>query len=334
MVNWLPDMAIGSFTGQYQAGWHVTGNSRLRGLRWGVPAGSTESNQQGLVRFARRPISPGTEGPRFATSPWVPTLVPTSTTSLRVSWPTAYDRDDRTLTYEAIRVGVGTPRCDPQRQLAVVEHAAAGVHRHRPDARGDVQLPPRGQGPRWQHGERRHGLDHHADELPGGKCLRPGRARPRRADLLADERDLGPERHRPGGRDLHGPQHRRQRRARGYRGDLGRVGAIAGDTAASLGNNDFSRVYTLGQETAPNTFTIQVWIRTSTTSGGRILGFGDLQTGNTSPVTATGSSGWTTPAGSTSASAPRTTPPESSTSPLTYRNNQWHMVTATMGRGV
>ncbi len=53
------------------------------------------------------------------------------------------------------------------------------------------------------------------------------------------------------------------------RGDTGITwgvaGAIPGDTAASLGNNDFSRVYTLGQETAPDTFTIQVWIRTNTT---------------------------------------------------------------------
>ena len=41
----------------------------------------------------------------------------------------------------------------------------------------------------------------------------------------------------------------------------GVAGAIPGNTAASLGNNDFSRIYTLGQETAPNTFTIQVWIQ-------------------------------------------------------------------------
>ena len=109
MVNWLPDMAIGSFTGQGQAGWHVSGNNdyvvyggefpRINGV-----------NQQGLVRFARRPIAPGSEGPRFDTTPWAPTLVPTSTTSVRVSWPTAYDRDDKTLTYQAIRTGVATPR--------------------------------------------------------------------------------------------------------------------------------------------------------------------------------------------------------------------------------
>ncbi len=37
--------------------------------------------QQGLVRFAKRPIAPGaSEGPRFAATPLVPTLVPTSTT--------------------------------------------------------------------------------------------------------------------------------------------------------------------------------------------------------------------------------------------------------------
>ena len=35
-----------------------------------------------------------------------------------------------------------------------------------------------------------------------------------------------------------------------------------------------------GTETAPDTFTAQAWIKTTTTSGGRIFGFGDLQTGN------------------------------------------------------
>ena len=41
----------------------------------------------------------------------MPRLVPTSSTTLRVSWPAGYDRDDYTLTYQVIRNGAtGTPR--------------------------------------------------------------------------------------------------------------------------------------------------------------------------------------------------------------------------------
>ncbi len=63
--------------------------------------------------------------------------------------------------------------------------------------------------------------------------------------------------------------------------DWGQPGAIAGDTAARLTTtNEFSRIYALGTETAPDVFSAQVWIKTTTTTGGRILGFGDLQSGS------------------------------------------------------
>ena len=48
LVNWLPDMAMGSFTGQYQAGWNVTGNSDYVVVRRRVPVGQR-----------RRPAGPG-----------------------------------------------------------------------------------------------------------------------------------------------------------------------------------------------------------------------------------------------------------------------------------
>ena len=81
MVNWLPDMAIGSFTGQYQAGWNVTGTSNGDYVAFGGEFPSVNGvGQQGLVRFAKRSRSrPQAEGPRFVATPFVPTLVPTST---------------------------------------------------------------------------------------------------------------------------------------------------------------------------------------------------------------------------------------------------------------
>ena len=53
LVNWLPDMTIGSYTGQYQAGWDVDGNNDYVVFGGEFPT-VNGVGQQGLVRFARR----------------------------------------------------------------------------------------------------------------------------------------------------------------------------------------------------------------------------------------------------------------------------------------
>ena len=55
MINWLPEMSIGTFTGQYQAGWDVTGNDDYVVVGGEFPR-VNGVNQQGLVRFARRTL--------------------------------------------------------------------------------------------------------------------------------------------------------------------------------------------------------------------------------------------------------------------------------------
>ena len=330
MVSWTPDLAIGTFTGQGQAGWTISGNSDYVVYGGEFPR-VNQVDQQGLVRFARRPISPGTEGPRFATSPWVPTLVPTSTTSLRVSWPTAYDRDDMTLTYEAIRVGVGTPRA-----TLIANSQWWNTPR--------IGFTDTGLTPGATYSYRLVVRD------PGGNTVNGGTVSITMPTSFPAANAYA-QTVRGRGARIYWPMNETSGlnvtdRAAGTatgpnigvndgRGDTGITwgvaGAIAGDTAASLGNNDFSRVYTLGQETAPNTFTIQVWVRTSTTSGGRILGFDDLQTGNTN-TSHRDRFIWMDNSGRVNFGVrAQNNATRVLTSPGTYRNNQWHMVTATMG---
>ena len=113
MVNWLPDMAIGTFTGQGQAGWNVSGKQRrLPGLRRRVPPGQRRRTSRAWCASpSDRRRHPKAEGPRFVDHPvrahgWCRRRP----RPLRVSWPAGYDRDDRTLTYKAIRTGAPTPR--------------------------------------------------------------------------------------------------------------------------------------------------------------------------------------------------------------------------------
>jgi PKD repeat protein len=116
-------------------------------------------------------------------------------------------------------------------------------------------------------------------------------------------------------------------------------GAIAGDSAVSLGDNTFSRIFSgncpsktscsLATERAPDTFTSQVWIKTSTTRGGRILGFGDLQDGvsdhHDRHIYMDNAGRLIFGVRNQNGAA------QIVTSPATYRDNQWHQVTATMG---
>ena len=102
MVNWTPVFTQGNFTGQGQAAWDVNGNADYVVFGGEFPR-INNVGQQGLVRFARRSISPRLQGPRFTNNQIVPTLVPRSPTSVRVSWEAGYDYDDLSLTYQVFR---------------------------------------------------------------------------------------------------------------------------------------------------------------------------------------------------------------------------------------
>ena len=109
------------------------------------------------------------------------------------------------------------------------------------------------------------------------------------------------------------------------------TGAIPGDTAARLTTeNEWSRIFQNGTETAPDTFTAQVWINTDTPSGhgGRILGFGDLQTGGSGHRDRhiyMNNAGQITFGVKAQDGSLRTV-----SSGRSYDNDQWHQITATM----
>ncbi len=341
MVNWLPDMAIGSFTGQYQAGWTVAGTSNGDYLAYGGEFPRVNGvAQQGLARFAKRSLAgtPKAEGPRFDATPFVPTLIPASTTAVRVSWPAGYDRDDRTLTYRAYRTGVATPRHQvdansqwwnlPQLGFTDTGLTPGTTYTYRIVANDPAGNTVNGSSVSVTMPTSFGAANAYATTVRtnGARIYWPlnetsGTTVTDRAAVAGSPANVG---------------------VTDGRADTGvtwnQPGAIPGNPAASLGNNDFSRVFAgncaatagcqWGTETAPDTFTSQVWIRTTTTSGGRILGFGDLQNGNSGHrdrhlyMDNTGRIIFGVKAQNNSL---RTV-----TSPLTYRDGQWHMLTATM----
>jgi hypothetical protein len=98
---------MGSYTGQNQAAWTVTGNSYYVALGGEFPKVNGKS-QQGLVRFAVRAIAPNKVGP-IASAGVTPVVTTPSAKTVKVTWTTTWDQDNETLTYAVLRDNVQIP---------------------------------------------------------------------------------------------------------------------------------------------------------------------------------------------------------------------------------
>ncbi|MGI3786557.1 MAG: LamG domain-containing protein, partial [Janthinobacterium lividum] len=109
---------------------------------------------------------------------------------------------------------------------------------------------------------------------------------------------------------------------------LGTTGAIGTDKAASVnGTGSASAASNSGFVRAPNTFSVEAWFKTTSTSGGQVVGFGDVPTGSSYRhdrqvyLSAGGQLVYYVDQNGTSRTV---------TSPRTYNNGVWHHVVATM----
>ncbi|WP_344129431.1 PKD domain-containing protein [Pedococcus bigeumensis] len=329
LVAWNPVMTIGTYTGIYQAGWSIEGNNDYVVYGGEFPT-VNGVGQQGLVRFARRALAPNKQGPIFTGGSFVPRLVPTSSSTLRVSWLAGYDRDDYTLTYRVIRDGnFGAPRLTTTANSTWWSLPTVGFV--------DTGLTP-GATYRYQlvavdpSGNTVYGTSATVT-MPGSSAQPNGYSQSVRANGARIYWPMN---------DSAGPTVTDRAAGTASSTNIGvtdgvagtgvawnQPGAILGDSAAVLGDNDASRTYSTGSEFGQDTFTIQAWIRTATTRGGRILGFGDLQQGDTAHrdrmlyMDNAGRIFFGVRALSNSQA--RTV-----NSSAAYNNNQWHMLTATM----
>jgi hypothetical protein len=107
LLHWFPTLGVGSYTGQNQAAWTITGNSNYVVLGGEFPSVNGTA-QQGLVRFAVKAIAPDKVGPASSSS-LTPTVATPKANSVKVSWKTTWDQDNNKLTYAVLRDGGTTP---------------------------------------------------------------------------------------------------------------------------------------------------------------------------------------------------------------------------------
>ncbi|MBI5161880.1 MAG: PKD domain-containing protein, partial [Micrococcales bacterium] len=104
---WYPDFTVGTASGLGQAGLSITGNTQYISI--GGEFTSVNNKQfYGLVRFAVNPSTGAKQGPRLSGSNWTGTATSKSGGTVHVSIPSNWDRDDLQLTYSLYRQGVSS----------------------------------------------------------------------------------------------------------------------------------------------------------------------------------------------------------------------------------
>ena len=106
MLTWLPSINTGTATGQNQGAWSVAGNSDYL-VMGGEFTRVNGQAQQGLVRFARADLAPQEEGPTLFNATYPLHATSTESGTVRLSWQTNQDIDNDHLTYKLQRRPAG-----------------------------------------------------------------------------------------------------------------------------------------------------------------------------------------------------------------------------------
>jgi PKD repeat protein len=279
---WFPEWTPGTFTGQGQAAWAVDGNGEF--LTYGGEFTRVNTlNQQGLVRFAVRSSAPNESGPRLTGDGFPVRATSTTAGQVRVTFPANFDRDDKVLDYDLVRNGV-----------TIQTQSKASTYFDQPSVTfTDANVTPgesytyrvRARDP-WGNAQLSNQItvtvaSAGAPTTYADRVLRDGAAFYWR---LGDPSGTTQVTDEVGGTA-----------ATANAMTFGRPGAILGDpnTAASPSGTSsrvvqpplINRQGLTERQAVRDDLTIETWFRTTSTSGGRLIGFGNSSSGNSSTNT-------------------------------------------------
>ena len=328
ILHWYPTINAGTFTGIGQGPWDIAANSQYVILGGEF---TTVNNQakQGLVRYAdphhraehRRPAHRAATRSTRGSSPRSPAV-------MRVTLPANWDRDDKTLRYRVYR--------DGRTATAIYETLVDSDTWNLPT----ITFLDTGLEPGSVHTYRVQVIDQSPNATPNsawsswveGTVATTGTFSSYAKAVVADQPTyywrLGDAVGSSVTHDTVGMDDGTSRSGVTF----GQAGAIIGDpdTAARFTGNQSGDNSLASQNTRiwrENTVTVEAWFRTSSTSGGKIVGFGSSRTGRSSNydrhifMTSNGRVQWGVYSGAE----------RRLQSIKSYNDNQWHQVVATLG---
>jgi PKD repeat protein len=329
-LHWLPTLTGGTYTGQGQAAWSVATNGDYV-VEGGEFPRVNGKDQQGLVRFAKRAISPLTDDIQNYTE-LLPTLTGQGPGSVRVAWKAAWDRDNARLKVEVLR-GATTATSTVLKTFTtdttwwnrpplgfVDTTAPAGTsqtYRIRvtdPWGNGFAGPPATITVPAGTPTASSYSTSVLSDN-PSWQW-RLGETSGTTATDSAGSNDL----------TLNSAVQRNQ------------AGALLNDTDKAANFPGTSSTSTVQGATSywqggPQAFSLEAWVKTSTSSGGKIIGFGDSRTGRSSSNGNDRSIYMNNSGQLYFGVRPDMGTRTTINSPSTYRDNQWHHVVGTLGAG-
>jgi PKD repeat protein len=270
ILNWFPDFATGTYTGLSQGPWSVAANDKYVVYGGEFPAVNGKA-QNGLVRFAVSSIAPNKMGPEASGALFTPTLVSQSSGTVRVSWQSNWDKDNANLTYAVYRDGdltnpvhttttASTFWKRPVLGFVDKDLAPGSTHSYRIRATDPLGNTVLGDG---------------VDVTVTAETVSPY-TRQVTADGATSFWRLGEK----SGSTVFDSV--------GYDDQQAQVGVTRGSTGQSSSDPDGASTFS-GTDTglssttsavpAPQTFSVQAWFRSTSTAGGKIVGFGSNRTG-------------------------------------------------------
>lgn len=270
LLQWFPTLAFGNYTSSMQAAWSIGGNGDYLVLAGEFPK-VNGVNQQALTRFAKRGVSKSAK-PTISGSA-TPTIVALSDGKLRVVFDAMYDRDDANLLYDVYRSnGVKTTR------IATIGRAAATFWNTPVFSYVDADAPL-DEDVRYQiRGRDSDGNDQwsawsvyaraatgsgsvYADAVASAAATHHWRL----ADPSDSSRML----------DVAGDAHGTPTNV-----TFGVAGALLNESNAAITSQKATQVRSTTEDRISGAVTVEAWVKTSSSRGGRIVGIGSMPSGN------------------------------------------------------
>jgi PKD repeat protein len=273
LLQWFPVVATGSYTGQSQAAWSLSGNGSYLAMGGEFPSVNGTA-QQGLVRFAVKTAAPNKRGPAKAPSAPVPAAQSFTGGQARVSWQSAYDMDNKTLTYNVYRSGTTAPVYTTTQDSTYWNYPMMGFI--------DKSLAP---GSSYTYTVRV--TDAFGNLLNLGTTnsvtISAGSQSQYAQDVVNDGATDFWRLGETSGTAVYDHA--------GFNDATTQAGVTRGATGAITGDNDGASIFNGGtdgvvatnstQPATPN-LSVEAWVRTTTNQGGKIVGYGDQATGTSS----------------------------------------------------
>lgn len=269
LLNWFPDWQVGNYTGKSQAAWDIAANDDYV-LYGGEFLKINNIPQQGLVRFAKKGIAPDTDGPRLTGTGFPVTALSIRSGEVRLSWSANWDRDNSRLKYELYREGTAAP---------IYETTADSNFWTLPELKYvDKDLEP---GKKYQY--RVRAID------PDGNAAMGAYTPVTVSTTAASDYSLGVL--GDGALNYWPLSESSGTTATNWAdgGDLVITSATRGaagpnqatpSAATTFAGSSASFASTKTPEPARDTFSVEAWVKTTSTSGGKIVGFGSSKSGD------------------------------------------------------